>query len=147
MTNAQKWVAAVLILFIALFLLDKFTGNDEELIDGVEFYGDNGTGETQNTGDKPQSTDGLTLINNNGCISCHGADLQGTNLAPSLYNADEYWDRAGLINYLRNPNDFSGDDRFEAYKDKYNVIMPAYGNIDVKDLGKMADYILNLKEE
>jgi hypothetical protein len=36
-------------------------------------------------------------------------------------------------------------DRFKDYKAKYpNVIMPSYNNVDVKDLGKIAEYLLQL---
>jgi len=94
-----------------------------------------------------QTTSELTgdkLIQSFGCINCHGADLAGTNMAPSLKGLKELWSsRDNLINYLRNPNSFMDSDRFKAYRAKYpNGIMPSYGNKDVKDLGKIADYLL-----
>jgi len=65
-------------------------------------------------------------------------------MAPSLKGLKEYWSsRDDLINYLRNPNSFMDSDRFKAYEAKYpNGIMPSYDNKDVKDLGKIADYLL-----
>lgn len=139
MTNAQKWVAAFLFIFVVLFMLQKMT-EDEEVYDDIDFYGGE---EVESVAD----TDGLSLINRMNCVSCHGVDLKGTNLGPSLYSAKEYWSRDNLINYLRNPASYSGDDRFETYKAQYNSIMPSYSNYDVKDLGVVADYLLNLKEE
>jgi hypothetical protein len=35
------------------------------------------------------------------------------------------------------------DDRFKEYRNKYpGQIMPSYGNKDIKDLGKIVDYLL-----
>ncbi len=142
MTNAQKWVAAFLIVFIALFLLSKVTEKEEDFTEELDFY----SGQ-QNENVAATSTDGLSLMNKIGCTNCHGVDLKGTKLAPTLYSAKDYWKRDNLINYLRNPSSYSGDDRFEAYKKEYGTVMPAYGNIDVKDLGKIADYLLGLEGE
>lgn len=138
MTKPQIWVAAFLFLFIVLFLLGRMTKKEEPMKD---FSGMNGTtmGEqttSELTGDK--------LIQNFGCTNCHGTDLAGTNMAPSLKGLKQFWSsRDNLINYLRNPNSFMDKDRFKEYKNKYpNGIMPSYGNKDVKDLGKIADYLL-----
>ena len=81
-------------------------------------------------------------------MSCHGNDLKGRqNLGPGLYNAAEHFNRDELINYLRNPSDYSGDPRFDEYANQFkNIMMPSYDNLEVKDLGKIADYILSLKE-
>ncbi len=137
MTNAQKWVAAFLVLFVALFLLSKVTQNDDTVIEDIDFY----DGSTEESA----SLDGKALVASFTCTSCHGADLRGTKLAPSLYGVSEYWTRDNLLNYLRNPSSYSGDERFENYKAQYNSIMPSYGNKDVKDLGKIADYLLSLE--
>jgi hypothetical protein len=138
MTNAQKWIAAFLALFVLLFLLSKLTDTTEDDFESIDFYDE----EIQE-----DESSAFALINKTNCTSCHGTDLRGASLGPTLYNLSEYWDRDGLINYLRNPSSYSGDARFEEYNEKYSdIIMPAYGNIDVKDLGRMADYILSLKE-
>lgn len=137
MTKPQIWVAAFLALFIILFMLGRMTKKEEPVKD---FSGmDNQMGEqttAELTGDK--------LIQSFGCVNCHGADLAGTNMAPSLRGLKGFWSsRDNLINYLRNPNSFMDSDRFKAYRAKYpNGIMPSYGNKDVKDLGKIADYLL-----
>ncbi len=139
MTKPQIWVAAFLFLFIVLFLLGRLNKEEEPMKD---FSNMNNTpmGEQTNTeltGDK--------LIQTFGCTNCHGADLAGTNMAPTLLGIREFWSsRDNLINYLRNPNSFMDKDRFKEYRAKYkNGIMPAYGNKDVKDLGKIADYLLS----
>jgi cytochrome c2 len=137
MTKPQIWVSAVLLLFIVLFMLVQITKKEESIKDfsgmGSQM-GEQSTAEL--TGDK--------LIQSFGCINCHGADLAGTNMGPSLIGLKQYWDsRDNLINYLRNPNSYMDKERFKTYKEKYpNGIMPSYGNKDVKDLGKIVDYLL-----
>lgn len=138
MTNAQKWVAAFLGVFLLLFIISKVTQKEEEFFEEGENY--------ENTNQQPAKVDGLTLINRIGCTNCHGVDLKGTKLGPNLYGAKEFWTRDNLLNYLRNPQSYNGDERFEAYKKEFKTIMPPYNNIDVKDLGTMADYILSLEE-
>lgn len=134
MTNAQKWVSAFLVLFLLLFILGRVTKKEEVMpvMKNNENY-------TPQAGEK----DGLTLIQQNGCITCHGGDLNGTQMAPALVNIKQHWTRDGLINYLRNPSSYSGDARFDEYRAKYkNIMMPSYGNLDVKDLGKISEYLL-----
>ncbi|MCK9279989.1 MAG: cytochrome c [Melioribacteraceae bacterium] len=137
MTNAQKWVAAFLGLFLIIFLIGRFTQKDEMSMipEDNAYMGE----ENKEQSNKPA---GLVLIEQNGCQSCHGEDFNGTTLAPALASLKDHWDRDGLINYLRNPSSYSGDKRFEAYKAQYRSIMPSYGNVDVKDLGKIADFLL-----
>ncbi|MBL1213506.1 MAG: cytochrome c [Ignavibacteriae bacterium] len=135
MTNAQKWVAVFLGLFVVLFIIGKATKEEESFGDSDYYGSTEGAAEVS----------GLELIESVGCIRCHGIDLQGTALAPGLYEAKNHWSRKDLINYLRNPSAYDGDERFDKYRDKYSgSIMPSYGNRDVKELGKIADYLLSL---
>ena len=136
MTNAQKWVAVFLGLFVILFILGKAT-KEKEGFGEIDFYG--------NETESPSEISGIQLIQEVGCIRCHGTDLKGTNMAPGLYEAKEHWGRNERINYLRNPSAYDGDERFDRYRDKYSSsIMPSYGNRDVKELGRIADYLLSL---
>jgi hypothetical protein len=60
-----------------------------------------------------------------------------------MKNLSQYWGKENLLNYLRNPNDFMNDERFQVYREKYpSQIMPPYGNKNIKDLGKIVDYLL-----
>lgn len=139
MTNVQKWILAALVAFIGLFILAKIT-EDENGAGEAAYYD-----EPQSSVEETSQIQNLITVNN--CANCHGADLKGTTLGPSLYAASDYWKRTGLINYLRNPSAYSGEERFEEMKAKYNhIVMPSYDNVDVKDLGKIADYILSLEE-
>jgi hypothetical protein len=64
-------------------------------------------------------------------------------MGPPLQNISQNWKRDDLINYLRNPNSYMSTERFKAYQEKYpNVIMPPFNHVDVKELGRIADYLL-----
>lgn len=140
MTKPQIWVAAFLLLFIVLFMLARLTKEDEAPMKDFSGMNDSPMGQ--------QSSEELTgerLVMTFGCVNCHGSNLAGTNMGPALKGLKQYWsNRDDLINYLRNPNSYMDSDRFQSYRAKYsNGIMPSYGNKDVKDLGKIADYLLS----
>lgn len=138
MTKPQIWVATFLFLFIVLFLIQKATKTNEP---GKDFS-QMGTSMMQQ--ESNENLSGEQLMNNFGCLNCHGANLEGTPMGPALVNLQEFWSRDNLINYLRNPSSFMSQKRFQEYREKYpNMIMPAYGNKDVKDLGKIAEYLLS----
>jgi len=133
MTKPQIWVEAFLALFIVLFIIQKL--NEKKKVTQKPSF-------VMNTDPKKVETP-EGLIESLGCITCHGANLNGTNNGPSLKNIKQYWSRDNLINYLRNPAANMNGDRFTKYKKKYpNFLMPSFGNVDVKKLGKIADYLL-----
>lgn len=137
MTKPQIWVATFLIIFIFLFILQKVTKKEEHppqmptsvLTD-------------QTTGD---NLTGAELFSNFTCTSCHGTDYKGTKKGPSLIGLGEYYSRKELIAYLRNPDSFMNSKRLKQYREQFpGIIMPSYSNKDVKDLGKIADFLLGL---
>jgi cytochrome c2 len=123
--------------FIVLFILQRLTKKEEAPRDFTS---------QMNNPMMEENTEEFTaeqLINNFGCTNCHGGDLAGTALAPALRNLSQYWGKDNLLSYLRNPNDYMNDERFKAYKEKYPTqLMPSYGNKNIKDLGKIVDYLL-----
>ena len=138
MTKPQIWVAAFLAAFILLFILQKATKKDEAPTRDLSSQMNNQMSEENTT-----ELTGEQLISNFGCTNCHGGELQGTPMAPALTNLSQYWGKERLLAYLRNPNDFMNDPRFKEYRVKYpNQIMPPYGNKNIKDLGKIVDYLL-----
>jgi hypothetical protein len=138
MTKPQIWVSAFLVLFILLFILGRLTKKEEAPPRDLSTTMSNQTTEESTT-----ELSAEQLIKNFGCVNCHGNDLAGTQMAPALINLSEHWGKESLLNYLRNPNDFMNEARFQEYKQKYpNQIMPPYGNKNIKDLGKIVDYLL-----
>lgn len=136
MTKPQIWVAVFLVLFILLFMLGRLTKEKEP----VKTFSDQmNSPEVETT----EEISGEQLFANFGCVNCHGAELTGTTLAPPLFNLKEHWGRDNLISYLRNPSSFMNSDRFKEFRKKYpSQIMPSYNNKDVKDLGKIVNYLL-----
>ncbi|MBT8381601.1 MAG: c-type cytochrome [Ignavibacteriaceae bacterium] len=139
MTKPQIWVSAFLVLFILLFIIGRITKEKEtERIFSNQI---NNTTSQQNTTELTAEQ----LVKNFGCVNCHGTDLAGTNLGPSLKKLSEYWSKKSLIAYLRNPTNYMNEERFKEYKEKYpSQIMPGYGEKNIKDLGKIAEYLLRL---
>ncbi len=138
MTKPQIWVAAFLAAFILLFMLQRATKKEEAPSRDLSSQMNNPMMEQSTT-----ELSGQQLISNFGCTNCHGNDLAGTNIAPALNNLTQFWGKESLLSYLRNPNDYMNQKRFQEYKEKYRgQIMPSYGNKDIKDLGKIVDYLL-----
>lgn len=136
MTKPQIWVAAFLAAFILLFILGRVTKQAEEpeTMPTPVPQGDMST----------QEVSAEQLIGRLGCTNCHGQNLEGTKMGPALVNLKEHWDKKELTNYLRNPSSYMDDDRVKVYKEKYpNVIMPSYGNVNVQELGRIAEYLLS----
>lgn len=138
MTKTQIWTSAFLAVFIVLFFLQRITKTESNSnADLTSAYVEPASDE------KPEAA---LLMKNFGCVTCHGQNYQGTKVGPQLFGLKEIYSRDELINYLRNPSSYMEKDRFKAYKEKYkNIIMPPFNNKDVKDLGKIADYILTLE--
>lgn len=139
MTKPQIWVASFLGLFILLFVLSRLVKDEpgETLPEGNP---------VPQTSMSSEELSGADLVNRLGCVTCHGRELQGTVMGPNLHGVGQYWSRDRLISYLRNPQSFMDQDRFKEYKEKFpQTIMPPFNHVDVKDLGRIAEYILELK--
>ena len=139
MTKTQIWLAGFVLLFVALFILGRLTKKDDSEKEMAKM-------EAMMQQGQQQESPADQLMNKLNCTRCHGGDLKGTAMGPSLRGLNAGWKRDDLINYLRNPSSYMSTDKFKAYKEKFgNVMMPAFNNVDVKDLGKIADHLLNLK--
>ena len=138
MTKPQIWVAAFLVLFFLLFILQRATNEPSRGTNGPM-----GSTVPQQNMASDENASPEDLINRLGCKNCHGAELAGTNVAPTLKGLSQYWSKDQLINYLRNPSSYMDSDRFKEYKSKYpNMVMPSFSNIDVQELGQIAEYLL-----
>jgi len=137
MTKPQIWVATFLVIFILLFILQKVT-KKEETPPRI-------TTTNLNNQTTSESLSGAELFNTFGCKNCHGTDYQGTKMGPALKGLNDHYSRKDLISYLRNPKSFMDSKRLQEYRDQFpGVIMPNYSNKDVKELGKIADFLLGL---
>ena len=111
MTKPQIWIAAFLALFILLFLLSRLTKESET--DQSTPPVDSPVPQTNLSSEDLSPQELMTKL---GCVTCHGNDLKGTRMGPSLYNVSEYWSRDKLINYLRNPSSYSDTERYKNYQ-------------------------------
>lgn len=137
MTKTLVWILIFLAAFAGLFFLQHLTRDTGASTTGPGYSEGMGSSETSGAG-------GKELVSQFGCLNCHGGELEGTKAAPPLTGLGKYYDREALIAYLRNPDKNKTGARFDDYKTKYaSGIMPAYGNKDPKDLGKIADYLLS----
>jgi mono/diheme cytochrome c family protein len=138
MTKPQIWVASFLVLFIILFIIGRLT-KEKEPVKNIP------QGEVTNE-TSPENLTAKEMIVNFGCVNCHGQELQGTIQGPALKNLSQYYSRKDLISYLRNPQSFMSSARLREYREQFpNVMMPNFSNKNIKDLGKLADYLLGRK--
>ena len=125
---------------VPYFFLSKVT-DQSELHNKGSLNPQEMMGQRQQSG-KPLSP--AEMVSSLGCVNCHGTDLAGTNKGPALVKLQDNWSRQELINYLRNPDSYMDSGRFKEFKQKYpGIMMPSFSNIDIKDLGKIADYLLS----
>jgi cytochrome c553 len=137
MTKPQIWVATFLVIFILLFILQKATKKEEH---PPQMPTSNLTDQTTS-----ENLTGAELFANFRCTSCHGNDYKGTKKGPALAGLGEHYSRKDLISYLRNPKSFMDSKRLKEYREQFpGIIMPSYSNKDVKELGKIADFLLGL---
>jgi mono/diheme cytochrome c family protein len=138
MTKTQIWTAAFVIAFALLFFLQELTRKEKPISKMPGTISSKVISKDENEGE--------SLLKSSGCLTCHSVDLKGTYQGPGLYGLEKNYNREQLINYLRSPSSFIKSEHFKGYRVKYNdVIMPSFNNMDVKDLGKIADYLLSQK--
>lgn len=136
MTNAQKWVAGFLLLFVLLLALSKMTQKED---------GENAPINAMSSEANPSTgaVDVENILASNRCYVCHGRDLNGSGMAPSLAKVGENWKKPSLVSYFQNPTAFLNNQRMAALKDQYNRSMPAFENLSQEELNALADYLLN----
>lgn len=139
MTNAQKWVSAFLVMFILLLVLSKMTTRTESETEIVESeYG-------ELVADQSSEINVEDLLASNRCFTCHGMDLDGTGMGPSLANVSDNWKKISLVSYFKNPKAFLSNPRMMVIKEKYNKEMPAQERMSMEELETLAEYLLTRK--
>lgn len=137
MTNAQKWVSAFLVLFILLLVLSKMTNRQESETNEVE--------KIEATANESSEVSVEDLLASNRCYTCHGNDLNGTGMGPSLAKISENWEKISLVSYFKNPQAFLSNPRMAVIKENYNRDMPAQETMTQEELETLADYLLTRK--
>ena len=139
MTKAQIWVAAFLVVFVILFFAQRLLQNDapapamsSQISMGVPQAATEATGES--------------LIGELGCVNCHGNDLGGTAMGPSLHGLASVYSKEQIVAYLQDPSSQAGSDRYKLMSQRFSGAMPSFRNRDVHELEKIADVLLSIHE-
>ena len=135
MTNAQKWVAVFLLLFVILLVLSKLTRKEEDTYTDID---ESTYQETEPVSQNPIEV----LIGKGNCRMCHGSDLAGSGSGPSLSNLKENWNKEDLISYLKDPSSFKDDSRIAKSKGKYRMAMPPTDKLTDEELNIFVDHLL-----
>jgi len=141
MTNAQKWVTVFLLLFVLLLALSKLTNKDEKSSSEANYSEEN-----VNPNETVQ-INAEKLISQNRCLTCHGRDLGGSGMGPSLTNLSDNWEKDALINYLKDPSSFLNIARMAVLREKYGSDMPAVKNLSNDEISAIAEFLLKLKRD
>lgn len=139
MTNAQKWVSVFLVFFILLLVLSKMTDREEG---ETETYA---TENIESAEGQAATIDVEHLLGSSSCFICHGKDLNGTGMGPTLANLSDNWKKPNLVSYFQNPKAFLSNPRMVVLKEKYNRDMPAQESMTIEELEAVAEYLLNRK--
>lgn len=146
MTKTQIWVAALVALFLFLFIIQNFTGLSDEPVhaDEVAMQSAPQPAPSPETYQASIPGDMKELLVEMKCITCHGQNLEGTTMGPSLDNMKDYYDKEKLIAYMKAPTDFTQEARMKILLEEYgHTIMPSYKNHDKEKLEKIAEFLLS----
>ncbi len=139
MTNAQKWVSVFLVLFILLLVLSKITNRQTNKNEPI----------ISENSEPVEILDNKTIVHNlmknNRCYTCHGKDLNGTGMGPSLANIGNNWNKINLVSYFQNPKAFLSNSRMAVLAEKYKNEMPAQKKMTLEELELVAEFLINKK--
>ncbi len=92
---------------------------------------------------EPTGGPGAVVYSSLGCASCHGADLAGTNAAPSLAGLSAHWTTEELVAYLQDPVTVQQQrPRLQYRLEQYPLQMPGYASHPRADLEALATFLL-----
>lgn len=133
MTKAQIWISAFLGLFLVLFAVGKFTANNSQ----TEEHGNSPMQQMQQTDENTNASASIEQVILQNCSRCHGSDLAGTPMAPSILNLKGKWNETELTEYLKNPASSSKVDH-----NAFPAIMPSFENLGVENLQQISTFLL-----
>lgn len=78
-----------------------------------------------------------------GCAACHGDDLRGSNLAPSLRGLGQSWRQADLAGFFSSQNRAVAlESRLGTLSKEYQVVMPPYDYLSAEQRDTLAGWLL-----
>ena len=94
-------------------------------------------------GQAPGPPSGAAVYSRSGCAACHGPQLSGSALGPTLLQADEHWQRGALAAFVKDPAPAEkASERLRSLRSSFPSPMRGYPVISKADREALADYIL-----
>jgi mono/diheme cytochrome c family protein len=102
------------------------------------------------SGGKPEAvttTDaGKELFSAKNCVMCHGDNGEGRSSAPALRMLKQYYTKAQLIEYLKDPSAYADKTpRLAERRGMYPRMMPSFKSTEPAELDQLAEYVLSLE--
>jgi cytochrome c553 len=77
------------------------------------------------------------------CGKCHGHALEGARTAPPLTGLSSWWDEAGLLEYLRSPEEVTrANPRVAMRNEQYPLKMPSFASVEEAELVDLTRFLL-----
>lgn len=90
-----------------------------------------------------EAPDGAAIYAGSNCSLCHGSDLAGNSLGPSLADVDEHWTVEKLAAYFEDPAlTIERDPRLQMLADEYSAEMPAYDHLFDHHRTVLAEWVI-----
>ena len=104
------------------------------------------TNATSSSVDPPTSHPGYAVYKKRGCSVCHGRDLEGTRMGPTLANAAKNFDRDELRRFLSNPDSAAAvTPRLSKLEEKFSMfVMPSF-TLPPSELKSLSDLLLRAR--
>lgn len=91
---------------------------------------------------------GAAIYAGSNCKLCHGSDLLGTALGPSLADAEENWTVATLAQYFETPAEVIDTNiRLKMVAQEYDTDMPAYDSLLAKHREVLAAWVIEQAQD
>ena len=86
---------------------------------------------------------GAEIYKASACATCHGEDLSGTGLAPTLVGLSANWTPDALAKFLGSPDPARVRSSRQAKLDlEFSADMPTYDNLSAEELIRLAGFLL-----
>ncbi len=92
---------------------------------------------------EPGLLDPVKLYRQARCDRCHGADRQGSAMAPPLLQLGQFWSEDGLTAYLADPTGSEENAaRLETLTARYRLVMPSFKVLSEEERRALAQYLI-----
>lgn len=91
-----------------------------------------------------EDPDGAAIFAGSNCTMCHGSDLRGTKLGPTLVDVEQHWTVDTLMAYLAAPTEVAEmDARLTQIGHDFSNDMPPYDHLLSKHSRVLATWVID----